>query len=269
VPGSMPPPQRWVVAVKHGVDVNLTRADPTTGLIDLSRAPRKTSDFDKNAVEEAVRLREKHGGSVTAIAVGPPTAREALRDALALGADQAVLLSLSEGTVPDSSSVAKSLAAYFHTAQGAFDLALFGEGSTDHFSGTVGPRVASELGVPSLCHVRQVVVDGESLRVYRDLESAVEELETGFPAVVTVGQEINTPRIPTFLSTVKASKKETREIPVSSLSLPENTWNHPVTPLEASLPTTPRKRARVAGETPAAIAQELVSILHRDGIDRA
>ncbi|MGA7861145.1 MAG: electron transfer flavoprotein subunit beta/FixA family protein [Thermoplasmata archaeon] len=265
----MSPPQRWVVAVKHGIDVNLTRADPATGRIDLAHAPRKTSDFDKNAVEEAVRLREKHGGTVTAVTVGPSTAREAVRDALSMGADDGVLLGTPEGTVADSSAVATSLAAYFRTPAGTFDLVLFGEGSTDHFSGTVGPRVAAELGLPSLCHVRQVVVDGEHLRVHRDLELGVEELETSFPAVVTVGQEINTPRLPTFLSTLKASKKEIREIPVSALGLAPTAWTHPVIIQEASVPSMPRKRLRVAGGDATAVSEELVSLLHQEGIDRA
>jgi electron transfer flavoprotein beta subunit len=265
----MSPPRRWAVAVKHGIDVNLTRADPNNGRIDLARAPRKTSDFDKNAVEEAVRLREKHGGTVTVLTVGPPTSREAIRDALSLGAEEGILLTPPEGAVPDSGTVATALAAYFRSPVGAFDLALFGEGSTDHFSGTVGARVAAELGLPSMSHVRRLVVDGEMLRVHRDLETGIEELESAFPAVVTVGQEINTPRTPTFLSTLKASKKEIREIPVASLGVPSATWSHPVQILEASLPSRPRKRIHVPGGDPTALSQELVRLLHQEGIDPA
>jgi electron transfer flavoprotein beta subunit len=263
----MAPLRRWVVAVKHGVDVNLTRADPATGQIDLRRAPHKTSDFDKNAVEEAIRLREKHGGTVTAVTVGPASAREALRDALSLGADEAVLLSVPEGASGDSAAVTAALAAYFRTPEGAFDLALFGEGSTDHFSGTVGAGVAGALTLPSLCHVRQLTVDGPTLRVHRDIELGVEELETTCPAVVTVGQEINTPRIPTFLTTLKASKKEIREVPVSTLGLSATVWNQPVTIREAHVPTLPRKRVRVQGNDPVTVAQELVTLLHQEGID--
>lgn len=258
-------PKRWAVAVKHGVDVNLTRADPSTGRIDLRSAPRKTSDFDKNAVEEAVRLREKHGGTVTAVTVGPAAAREALRDALALGADEAVLLSVPEDAVGDSATVVRALAAHFRTPAGAFDLALFGEGSTDHFSGTVGPGVAAALALPSLCHVRQVVVSDTQLRVRRDIELGVEELETVFPAVVTVGQEINTPRLPTFMSTLKASKKEIREIPVATLSDSNDEGKTGSSIQEVRVPSMPRKRQRVSGADPGAIAQELVTILQREG----
>ncbi len=260
-------PRRWVVAVKHGIDVNLTRADPTTGRIDLARAPRKTSDFDKNAVEEAVRLREKHGGTVTVVTVGPATAREAIRDALAIGADEGVLLAAPDGPVGDSRAVAGTLAAYFRTPGGAFDLALFGEGSTDHFSGTVGPRVAAELGFPSLSHVRQLTIDGGHLRVHRDIDSGIEELESGFPAVVTVGQEINTPRMPTFLSTLKSSKKEIREIPIDSLGLSASKWTRSIVIQEASVPSVPRKKIRVSGENPSALSHELVELLRREGID--
>ena len=256
------------MAVKHGIDVNLTRPDPVTGRIDLGHAPRKTSDFDKNAVEEAVRLREQHGGTVAAVTVGPPSSREAIRDALSLGADEGILLAVPESAVFDSGAVATALAAHFRTPGGAFDLALFGEGSTDHFSGTVGARVAAELGLPSLSHVRHLAVTGDLLRVHRDLETGVEELESAFPAIVTVGQEINTPRLPTFLTTLKASKKEIREIPVETLGVPPATWSHPVRVVEAAVPSMPRKRIRVTGADPAAVSQELVRLLLQEGIGK-
>ena len=261
-------PQRWLVAVKHGIDVNLTRADPGSGRIDLAHAPRKTSDFDRNGVEEAVRLREKFGGTVTAVTVGPPPSREAIRDALSLGADEGILLSVPEGIVLDSSAVAAALAAFFRTPAGSFDVAFFGEGSTDHFSGTVGARVAAELRLPSLSHVRRVTVENELLQVERDVEAGIETLESSFPAVVTVGQEINTPRLPTFMSTLKASKKQIREITVESLGISPASWGRSVTILDASLPSMPRKRIRVSGGDPGAVSQELVRILQREGFGR-
>lgn len=265
----MCPPSRWVVAVKHGVDVNLTRADPATGLIDLRHAPRKTSDFDKNAVEEAVRLREKHGGTVTAVTVGSASAREALRDAVALGADDAVLLSVPEESALDSSRVVTALAAYLRLPENGFDLLLLGEGSTDHFSGSVGPGVAGALERPSLSHVRHLSIQGAGVRVRRDLEQGVEEIEADLPAIVTVGQEINTPRLPTFLSTLKASKKEIREVPVASLGLPTPTGGSPASIREARLPRVPRKHLRVPGSDPSSVARELTTLLHQEGIDPA
>lgn len=259
--------QRWVVAVKHGVDVNLTRADPTSGAIDLDHAPRKTSDFDRNAVEEAVRLREKHGGTVRAISVGPASAKEALRDAMALGADEAILLVPPEGAGADSRLTATALAAFLGTPEGTFDVALFGEGSTDHFSGSVGPRVAAVLGRPSVCHVRKLAVDGRRLTAFRDLETGVEEIETDLPAVVTVGQEINTPRLPTFMSTLKASKSAIREVPVASLPMPAIQGWRPVLLSSVRIPTVPRKLTRVPGSDPASIAAALVGLLHGEGVD--
>lgn len=265
----MAPSRRWTVAVKHGVDVNLTRADPVTGALDLVHAPRRTSDFDRNAVEEAVRLREKLGGNVRAVSVGPPSAREALRDALAIGADDAVLLVPPAGAGSDSRSAAMALAAYLASPDGGFDLALFGEGSTDHFSGTVGPWVASVLGRPSVCHVRKLVVDGTQLTAVRDLEDGIEEIETALPAIVTVGQEINTPRLPTFMSTLKASKKEIREIPVESLLTPGALSRGPNRLESVRIPAIPRKRTRVPGSDPAGVAAALIELLRREGVGPA
>lgn len=261
--------RRWTVAVKHGVDVNLTRADPSTGTIDLAHAPRKTSDFDRNAVEEAVRLREKLGGTVRAVSVGPASSREALRDAMALGADEAVLLVPPAGAALDSRGAAMALAAFLGSPDGGFDLALFGEGSTDHFSGTVGPWVASMLGLPSVCHVRKLAVDGTLLTAFRDLEDGVEEIETALPAIVTVGQEINTPRLPTFMSTLKASKKEVREVSVESLLPPGGPAPGPNTIESVRIPAIPRKRLRVPGSDPAGVAAALIEVLRGEGVGPA
>lgn len=262
----MRPPLRWAVALKHGVDVNLTRADPTTGRIDVRQAPRRVSDFDRNAAEEAIRLRETLGGTVTAVSVGPTPSREALREALAMGADEAVLLELDAEVPSDSGLVAAGLAAFFRSPTGRFDLALFGDGSTDHFSGTVGPRVAALLGLPSLTNARRVEVEGGAVRAVCDRDRSVEELEAGLPAVVTVGQEINTPRSPNFLARAKASQREIRTVPIASLGLSGPAAVPAVVLREASVPRIPRKKIPVSGDTPSEISERLLTYLRQEGI---
>ncbi len=254
----------WV-AVKHGVDVGLARPDPATGVVPLDRAPRKTSDFDKNAVEEAVRIREKVGGTVTALSVGPASAKEARREAMAIGADNAVLLGDPTAPPPDSRTVARTLAAYARAVPG-FDLWLFGEGSTDHFSGTVGPRVAAERGVPSLCYLRRLVVEESGVLGDRDLELELERVRAPFPVIVTVGQEINQPRLPTFMSTLKASKKEIQLQGSAELKLAPTDVAPSTSIRRAYVPETPRKRVTVAGSGPAEVAANLLSALKDEGV---
>ncbi len=254
----------WV-AVKHGVDVGLARADPATGEVPLDRAPRKTSDFDKNAVEEAVRIREKLGGTVTALSVGPASAKEALREARAIGADEAVLLGDPTNPASDSRTVAKVLTAYARTSPG-FDLWLFGEGSTDHFSGTVGPRVAAGLDVPSLSYLRRLVIEEDGVLGERDLEGELERVRASFPVVVTVGQEINQPRLPTFMSTLKASKKEIRLASNAQLELAPGDLAPVAQVRRAYVPETPRKRVTLAGAGPAELAAALLAALKSEGV---
>ncbi len=253
------------VAVKHGVDVALTRADRTTGLVQLSSAPRKTSDFDKNAVEEAVRLRERHGGSVTAISVGGPAAREALREAAAIGADSLVLVTAESWATWDTRAVARLLAAAI-SKLGGFDLFLVGEGSTDHFGGVVGPRVAAELGIPDIAYVRKVTIEGEQVVAEKDLEREVEVVRAHIPALITVGQEINTPRLPTFTANLKASKKEVQILAPQELALATEALA-PVVSLERiAVPDIPRKQVAIAGATPDELARRLQSALRDEGV---
>ncbi len=258
-------PIRLWVAVKHGVDVVLARADRSTGTVAMDRAPRKTSDFDRNAVEEAVRIREKLGGTVTALTVGPPTSKEALRDALALGADEAVLITDPARPDLDGRGVARALAAYARTHPG-FDLWFFGEGSTDHFTGTIGPRVAAEIGAPSLSYARRVSVEDGAVLVEREYEHELEKVRAAFPAIITVGQEINQPRVPTFMSTLKASKKEIRSFGPSELGVQPSDWAPLARRDRVFVPEVNRKRQAVSGADPATTARGLVDALRREGV---
>ena len=254
----------WV-AVKHGIDVNLTRADRTSGLVRVETAPRKTSDFDKNAVEEAVRVREKHGGTVTAISVGGPAAREALREAVAIGADEAVLVTADEWAQWDTRAVARLLAASSRTL-GGFDLFLLGEGSTDHFAGLVGPRLAGELGCADVAYARRLTVEPGGVLAEKDLEKEVEVVRARFPVVVSVGQEINTPRLPTFMANLKASKKEIRVMAPAQLGVAADALVPSVVVERVSVPEIPRKQVTVSGASPDEVATRLRDALRAEGV---
>lgn len=254
----------WV-AVKYGIDVNLTRADRGSGLVRIDTAPRKTSDFDKNAVEEAVRVREKHGGTVTAVSVGGPAARESLREAVAIGADEAVLITADSWAEWDTRAVARLLAAASRKL-GGFDLFLLGEGSTDHFAGLVGPRLAGELGCADIPYARRVTIESDGVLVERDLEKEVEVVRARFPVVVSVGQEINTPRLPTFMANLKASKKEIRVVPPTQLEVATDALAPSVVVERISVPEIPRKQLTISGASPDEVAARLRDALRSEGV---
>lgn len=254
----------WV-AVKHGIDVSLARADRVSGLVRVETVPRKTSDFDRNAVEEAVRVREKHGGVVTAISVGGPSAREALREAVAIGADEAILVTADGWKDWDTRAVAKLLAAASRTL-GGFDLFLVGEGSTDHFAGLVGPRLAGELACAEIGYARRLVVEAGGVLVEKDLEREVEVARARFPVVVSVGQEINTPRLPNFLANLKASKKEVRSLAPSDLGVAADALPARVVVERIAVPDVPRKQVTVQGASPDEVAGRLKDALRSEGV---
>ncbi len=253
------------VAVKYGVDVSLARADRATGLVSLAGAPRKTSDFDLNAVEEAVRVREKHGGTVTAISVGGAEAKQSLREAYAIGADQGVLVTAAGAAAWDSRAVARLLAATIKKL-GGFDLFLLGEGSTDHFAGLIGPRIAAELGVADIAYVRKLTIGPDGVVAEKDLEKEIEVLKAKYPVVVAVGQEINTPRVPNFMANLKASKKDVQTLAPADLGLAPEALAPAVLIDRTAVPEVPRKRTTVSGATPAEVAGKLVEALKGEGV---
>ena len=253
------------VAVKHGIDCALARADRSTGLVNLATAPRKTSDFDMNAVEEAVRIREKQGGTVTAISVGGPSSREALRDAVAVGADTPVLITADNWAEWDTRAVAHLLAAGIRSL-GGFDLILLGEGSTDHFAGVLGPRLAAELGIPNVAYARKLTVAPDGITAEKDLEKEVETVTSGYPVVVTVGQEINTVRVPSFMANLKATKKEVKVLAAKDLGLAPELLSPGIVIDRTAVPETPRKQTKLTGASPAEIAGKLAEALRGEGV---
>jgi len=194
-----------VACFKWVIDEAYIRRGPG-GDLDLSAVNYKISDYDRNAIEEAVRLKEKCGGSITAVTVGVPEATRGIKDALSMGADRAVFIAdaLFAGLEPSQTASVLSEAIRAGTQ---FDLILCGEGSSDLYAQQVGPRLAEKLGIPCICYVQKLDVEGDLLTAERRVEEGVEVVEAKLPALVTVLPDINTPRIPGVKDTLTASKK--------------------------------------------------------------
>lgn len=176
------------------------------GELDFSSVDYKIGDYDRNAIEEAVRLKEAHGGSVTAATVGEPGAAKGIKDALSRGPDQGLFVCGESFRDLESSQTAALLAAAIRL-KSSFDLIICGEGSSDLYAQQVGPRLAEALGIPCISFVRKLSIEGGRLIAERKVENGVEVTEAPLPAVVTVLPEINLPRIPGVKDTLMASKK--------------------------------------------------------------
>jgi len=201
---------KWVV------DEEYIRAG-SSGELDFRSVNYKISDYDRNAIEEAVRIKEKYGGSVTAITIGAPDARKGLKDALSRGPDKAYFVNDESFKNLEPSQTAAILADVTGSKI-EHDLVICGEGSSDLYTQQVGPRLAERLGMPCISFIQKLTIEGRQIIAERKVENGVEVTAAPMPALVTVLPEINTPRIPGVKDTLMASKKEVVNITKDELS---------------------------------------------------
>jgi electron transfer flavoprotein beta subunit len=165
------------------------------------------NECDKYAVEEAVQLKEKSGGTVTAITLGPEGSDDTLRRCLATGADKAIRLSDPSFAGSDAASLARILARAIKDTR--FDLVMAGAQASDDLQAQVGPAIAEYLGIPHATLVNHLEVLDKKVRVHRELEGGLEEVvEIQLPAVITIQTGINEPRYVSIMGIRKASRQE-------------------------------------------------------------
>ncbi len=219
--------------------------------------------WDEYAVEEALRTKEAHGGQVTALCLGPETAKEALKQALAMGCDGAVLINDPAFETADSLVVSAALAAAIRRME-PVELAFFGKAAVDSDTGVTGPQVARRLGWPSLSLVAAITElnpGGKSITVERLLEEGRQIVRGPLPSVVSVVKEINEPRYPSFMGIRKASKAEIPTWSAAEMGLapapePALIWLEVLAP-----PKVERHCEFIQGGTPALLAAALADRL--------
>lgn len=214
-----------IVLVKQVLQTGDLKVDKATRTLITQGVSQVISETDKNAVEEAVRIKEKHGGKITVISMGSAQAREALREALAMGADEACLLTdaLFEGS--DAHATANVLAAAV-TKIVDYDLIICGVYSEDLFAFQVGPRLAEICNLPQITYATKITLEGEKITAERDLENERQTVEGKLPCLISVVREINEPRLPTLMSIMAASKKPTNTWTAADLSLSPDELGH-------------------------------------------
>jgi electron transfer flavoprotein beta subunit len=205
-----------VVLVKQVPDSGTERKlDPSDNTVARATADNVINEMDEYAIEEALTVKEAHGGEVTILTVGPDSATDAIRKALSMGADKAVHL-LDDGLHgSDVIQTGWALARALGTIEGT-DLVIAGNEATDGVGGAVPAVIAEYLGLPQLTHLRKVTVEGGKVTGERETDDGVFTLEASLPAVVSVNEKINEPRFPSFKGIMAAKKKE-----VTTLTLAE------------------------------------------------
>ncbi|MCX8183560.1 MAG: electron transfer flavoprotein subunit beta/FixA family protein [Crenarchaeota archaeon] len=207
-----------IVLVKQVPDIEKVRFDVETGRIDRSSAPAEINPFDLNALEAAVQIKEKVGGFITALSMGPMQAVSSLRDAMARGADDAILLEDKRFAGADTLATSHTLAAAIRKI-GSYDIILCGEKTVDGDTGQVGAEVAELLEIPHIYYVSRIVdVSENSITVISETQEASYALESDLPVLLSVTRDVNKPRLPTLKSKMKAMKSEVKIWRVEDLS---------------------------------------------------
>jgi electron transfer flavoprotein beta subunit len=197
-----------IACFKWVVDEAYIRRGPS-GDLDFSSVDYKISEYDRNAIEEAVRSKEALGGKAIAMTVGVPQATKGLKDALSRGCDQAYFVADASFNNLESSQTAFILAGVIRTRIEQYDLIICGEGSSDLYAQQVGPRLAEKLCIPCISFVQKFSIDKDQIVAERRVEEGVEVIAAPLPALVTVLPDINVPRIPGVKDTLMAGKKPT------------------------------------------------------------
>ena len=196
-----------IVCAKQVLDVTEIKIHPETKEPMLSGVPRKISDIDKNALEEAIKIRDKVGGKVTVITVGMSEAVENMKELLAMGADEGIVVKIqSQDYYVVSNLLMKAVEKI-----GTYDLIMCGEASIDQFSGQMGPRIAGLLKIPQITYAKKLEVEKEKIRAERDTGDTIVTMESSYPVLVTVTKEINEPRLPSLMQILAASNKPIQE----------------------------------------------------------
>lgn len=218
--------------------------------------------YDEYAVEEAIQVRDEHGGEVTVLSIGGEDAEKQLRTALAMGADKAVLINTEDDLDEmDEFSAAKIISEYLKDKDA--DLIIAGNVAIDGGSGQVGPRVAELLGINYVTTITDLKIDGTSATLVRDVEGDSETIETSLPLLVTAQQGLNEPRYPSLPGIMKAKKKPLEELELDDLDLEEDDVEAKTKTVDIFMP--PEKAAgRILEGDISDQVSELVNLLNKE-----
>lgn len=197
-----------IVCIKQVPETTEAKMDPKTNTLIRERGSAIINPFDTYALEEAIRIKEKCGGKVTAITMGPLRAEQALREAIAMGIDECALLSDKGFAGSDTLATSYTLSRAIKQ-MGKFDLVICGKQAIDGDTAQVGSGIAEVLDIPFVAYVRKVEDIRENyIRVERLMEEGYQVIEMGLPSLITVVKEINEPRLPSLRGMLKAKKAD-------------------------------------------------------------
>ena len=249
------------VCIKQVPDSTEVKINPQTNTLIREGVASITNPFDEFAVEEALLTKEKYGGEIHVISMGPPQAVDILRNALAVGSDKVYLVSDKAFAGADTLATAYTLAKAIEKI-GGVDLVICGKQAIDGDTAQVGPGIATRLGIPQLTYVskvREIDLAKKKIVVERMLENGREVVEASLPVLITVVKDINVPRLPSLLGIKKAAKAQIPTLTAKEIEVDENKVGLKGSPTWVSKIFTPE--ARGGGEVLKGELAEVVPIL--------
>lgn len=241
-----------VVCIKQVPDSDKVTIDRETNRLNRAGVPSIISPFDENALEMALQLKEEHGGKVTVVTMGPPQAEKALRTALSVGADEALLLSDRGFGGSDTWATSYTLSLAIKKLDDV-DLVLFGKQAIDGDTAQVGPGVAHFLGLPMITCIKSLKIEDNVVQVSQVTEDGYELWDVDIPAAFSVVKEANTLRMPSLRKKMKAKKVEIPTWGVEELNPePENIGlnGSPTKVKKVFAPPIKMNRETITGEPP-------------------
>lgn len=250
-----------VVCIKQTFDTEAKIVLDGSGKIDPNGVNLIINTYDEFAIEEGIKLKEKFGGEVTVVSLGSSRAAEALRTALAMGADKAVLISDPALDGADEWAAAEVLAKAVSTL--SCDVILAGRIAIDDGSSQVAVRLAEKLNVPSVSSVLKLEIEGTNATATREIDGGTEVIELSLPAVFTAQKGLNEPRYPSVAGIMKAKKKELKTLSLADLGLSASDIAAKMKVEKFSLPAARQAGRKLGGEA-AQAAQELARLLREE-----
>jgi len=254
-----------VVCMKQVPDTAEVKINPETGTLIREGVPSIINPFDMHAIEAGIQIKEKVGGKVTVVTMGPPQAEAALREAIAMGADDALLLSDRAFAGSDTWATSYTLAKAIGKL-GA-DIIICGKQAIDGDTAQVGPETAEFLNIPHISYVRKIEEAGQnSIRVQRMMDEGYDVVECAYPVLLTVVKELNEPRLPSLKGKMAARKAVISKWALSDIAADENSLGLKGSPTQVKNIFTPEARSGrrmlegTAEEQVDALIQELKGI---------
>lgn len=253
-----------VVCIKQVPGTTKVRINPETGTLIRDGVEAVVNPFDEYAIEEALRIKEKVGGTVKVITMGPSQADAALRSAIAMGADEGILVSDRKFAGSDTWATSYTLSSAIKTLENT-NLIICGKQAIDGDTAQVGPGVAEMLGIPFVAWVRKVeAISESSITVERMMEDGYDIVEMPLPGLITVVKEINTPRMASLKGKMNAKKAQIKMIDAAHLAVEEDRLGLTGSPTQVLRSFVPEKKSggeKVSGEVPELVAKIKSTIL--------